>query len=67
MLRGKPETLIAEVAFCVRMGWTQEQLYESDARFVELIEIYLNTEANILQRDKEDFEREMEALKHGGR
>lgn len=65
MLRGKPESLIREVAFCIRMGWTKKQLDESDTRFIELIAIYLNTEANIIQRENEDFERDMEALRHG--
>ena len=64
MKRGKPEPLIAEVAFCVRLGWTLDELYSSPTRFIELIQIYLNTESDIAQRDKEDIKRILEKIRY---
>ena len=61
MKRGKPEPLIDEAVFCIRMGWTLEDLYNTPTRFLELVKICLNTQDDITStvnaRRKREFDK----------
>jgi len=61
--RGKPEPLLDDVALCVQMGWTHEELTRQPARFVEKLRIYLGAIADKQSREQERLEDELDRLK----
>lgn len=61
--REKPEPLVDDVALCVQMGWTLEELQGQPARFVERLQIYLGTVADRQSREHERIEEELDRLK----
>ena len=63
MKRGKPEPLLDDVALCVQMGWTHEELTRQPARFVEKLRIYLGAIADKQSREQERLEDELDRLK----
>lgn len=63
--RNKAEPLTEDVALCVIMGWTYDELMNQPAEFVERLQIYLNTQTNIQEHEKRDLESKLEDLKRG--
>ena len=67
MKREKPEPLIDDVAICVQMGWTHGELTGQPARFVEKLQIYLDTLAEKQDRERRRLEEEIERMRRRGR
>ncbi len=65
MKRNKAEPLIEDVAICLTMGWTYSELMRQPAEFIERLQIYLNTQADIQERERRDLESKLEDLKRG--
>ena len=57
--RGKPEPLLEDVALCVEMGWTHEELERQPARFVEKLDTYLAAVADREERERMRLEEEL--------
>jgi hypothetical protein len=57
--RGKPEPLLEDVALCVEMGWTHEELERQPARFVEKLGAYLAAVADREERERMRLEEEL--------
>ncbi|MBN2335953.1 hypothetical protein JXL21_10385 [Candidatus Bathyarchaeota archaeon] len=62
MKRGKPSPLLDDVALCVSMGWTYEELVAQPARFVERLGVYLETLADARDREERRLEDELRSL-----
>ena len=67
MKREKPEPLIDDVALCVQMGWTYEELKRQPVRFVEKLWIYLDALADKQDRERRRLEEEVERMRRKGR
>ena len=67
MKREKPEPLLDDVAICVQMGWTHEDLMRQPVRFVEKLRIYLDTVADKQERERRRLEEEINRLRRTGR
>ena len=65
MKREKPEPLIDDVALCVQMGWTHEDLVRQPARFVEKLRIYLDAVGDKQAREQRCLEDELARLRRG--
>ena len=65
MKREKPEPLIDDVALCVQMGWTHEDLMRQPARFVEKLRIYLDAVGDKQAREQRRLEDELARLRRG--
>jgi translation elongation factor EF-1beta len=65
--REKPEPLLDDVALCVQMGWTWEQMQRQPVRFVERLQIYLGAVADKQGREQRRLEEEIERLRRMGR
>ena len=65
--REKPEPLLDDVALCVQMGWTHEELQRQPVRFVEKLRIYLGALADRQSREQRRLEEEIERLRRIGR
>ena len=65
MKREKPEPLIDDVALCVQMGWTHEDLMRQPARFVEKLRIYLDAVGDKQTREQRRLEDELARLRRG--
>jgi len=65
--REKPEPLIDDVALCVQMGWTHGELMRQPVRFVEKLQIYLDTLADKQDRERHRLEEEIERMRRRGR
>jgi len=63
--REKPEPLIDDVALCVQMGWTHEDLMRQPARFVEKLRIYLDAVGDKQAREQRRLEDELARLRRG--
>jgi len=63
--REKPEPLIDDVALCVQMGWTHEDLMRQPARFVEKLRIYLYAVGDKQAREQRRLEDELARLRRG--
>jgi hypothetical protein len=57
--RGKTCNLIDDVALCVQMGWTLEELEAQPSRFIEKLQLYLSTLADLQERESRRFEEEL--------
>lgn len=53
MKREKPLDLLNDVVLCLATGWTPQELEEQDAKFVEKLTLYLNTESDRARREME--------------
>ena len=62
MKRGKTCSLTDDVSICVQMGWTYTELMEQPARFVERLQIYLSTVADIQEKENRRLEDELRRL-----
>ena len=51
-----------DVALCVTMGWTFEELVAQPARFVERLGVYLETVADVRDREERRLEDELRRL-----
>ena len=67
MKREKLEPLIDDVALCVQMSWTHEELKRQPARFVEKLQIYLDALADKQDRERRRLEGEIERMRRRGR
>ena len=67
MKREKPEPLLDDIALCVQMGWTHEELTWQPTRFVERLQIYLSAVADKQGREQWRLEEEIERLRRMGR
>lgn len=65
--REKAEPLLDDVALCVQMGWTHEELQRQPVRFMERLQIYLGAVADKQSREQERLEEEIERLRRMGR
>ena len=63
MKREKPLDLLNDVILCLATGWTQQELEAQDAKFVEKLTLYLNTESRKREREMERMREEMERVK----
>jgi len=61
--REKPLDLLNDVILCLATGWTQQELEAQDAKFVEKLTLYLNTESRKREREMERMREEMERVK----
>jgi len=61
--REKAEPLLDDVALCVQMGWTHEELTRQPVRFVEKIGAYLAAVADKQSREQRRLEEEIERLR----
>jgi len=61
--REKPEPLLDDVILCVQLGWTLDELERQPTRFVEKLQIYLNTLADRRSREQERFEDEIQRIR----
>jgi hypothetical protein len=61
--RGKPSPLTEDVALCVTMGWTLDQLVAQPAGFVERLSIYLEAVAGMQDRERQRLEEELGKLR----
>jgi len=57
--RGKPDPIIDEVAFCIRLGWTWTDLQEQPVWFVERVAMYLAALDEKMEREKERQEKDL--------
>ena len=60
--REKPEPILDDVALCVQMGWTLDELQRQPTRFVDKLGIYLGAMAEREDREKRSLEEEMRNL-----
>ena len=67
MKREKAEPLLDDVALCVQMGWTHEELTRQPTRFIERLQIYLGAIADKQSREQRRLEEEIERLRRIGR
>ena len=67
MKREKAEPLLDDVALCVQMGWTHEELTRQPVRFVEKLQIYLGAIADKQSQEQRRLEEEIERLRRIGR
>ena len=67
MKREKAEPLLDDVALCVQMGWTHEELQCQPVRFVEKLGAYLAAVADKQSREQRRLEEEIERLRRMGR
>jgi hypothetical protein len=65
--REKLEPLIDDVVLCVQMGWTHGELMRQPVRFVEKLQIYLDTLADKQDRERHRLEEEIERMRRRGR
>src|SRR4030042_861727 len=61
--RGKPSPLTEDVALCVTMGWTLDQLVAQPAEFMERLSIYLEAVAGMQDRERRRLEEELGRLR----
>ena len=57
--RGKTCNLVDDVALCVQMGWTLEELESQPARFIEKLQVYLSTLTALQERESRRLEEEL--------
>jgi len=60
--RGKPSPLLDDVALCVTMGWTLEELQAQPARIVDRLGVYLEAAADVREREERRLEDELRRL-----
>ncbi len=65
MKREKPEPLIDDVAICVHMGWTHEELMRQSTRFVDKLRIYLDAVGDKQAWEQRRLEEELARLRRG--
>jgi len=65
--RGKPEPLLDDVALCVQMGWTHDELLQQPSRFVEKLRVYLGVLGDQQDREQRRLEDELDRLRRGMR
>ena len=63
VMREKPEPLLDDLLLCIQLGWTPQELYQQDAKTVEIIKLYLSALAEKQRREGERAKVEMERLK----
>ncbi|MGD2200486.1 MAG: hypothetical protein PVJ38_02500 [Candidatus Bathyarchaeota archaeon] len=63
MKRGKAEPLVDDVALCVQMGWTHDELDVQPARFVDRLRIYLGALGDKQAREQQRLEDELDRMR----
>ena len=63
MKREKPLDLLNDAILCLATGWTQQELEAQDAKFVEKLTLYLNTESSKRQREMDRLKEEIEGMR----
>lgn len=64
MKREKPLDLLNDVILCLATGWTQQELEAQDAKFVEKLILYLNTESDKRQKEVDRMKDEVERARY---
>ena len=67
MKRERPEPLLDDVALCVQMGWTHDELLRQPSRFVEKLRVYLDALGDKQCREQRRLEDELERIGRGMR
>ena len=62
MKRGKPCSILEDVVICVQMGWTLDMLESQPVRFIEKLQAYLGTLADLQEREGRRIEEELHRL-----
>ena len=57
--RGKTCNLVDDVALCVQMGWTLEELESQPVRFIEKLQVYLGAFSDLQERESRRLEEEL--------
>jgi len=65
--RERPEPLLDDVALCVQMGWTHDELLRQPSRFVEKLRVYLDALGDKQGREQRRLEDELERIGRGMR